>query len=141
VLSVVEIFPEPSGNRNNDNPMDENNRIGFRARNLTTDGTESTDKKGQADITSFSYPCPQCYPWLKFFPEPSGNRNNDNPTDENNNIGFRVSQAPEFAGGVNLRPDLMRVLKARSTVPSSGTTRLSRVPVADGQAKKKARSW
>jgi ribosomal protein L34 len=87
---VVEIFTEQSGNRNNDNPRDENNRIGFRARNLTTDGTERTDKKGQADIASFSYPCSPCYPWLKFFAEPSGNRNNDNPRDENNRIGFRA---------------------------------------------------
>jgi hypothetical protein len=39
----------------------------------------------------------------------SGDNNNDNPTDDNNNIGFRVSQAPEFAGGINLRPDLYRV--------------------------------
>jgi hypothetical protein len=35
-------------------------------RNLTTDGTESTDKEGKADIASFSYPCSPCYPWLNF---------------------------------------------------------------------------
>jgi hypothetical protein len=36
----------------------------------------------------------------------SGNNDNDNPTDENNNIGFRVSHAPESQVANNLRPDL-----------------------------------
>ena len=68
------------------------------------------------------------------------NNNNNNPTKENNNIGFRVSQAPEWQVAQTCG-QIRTGIQARSAVPCSGTTRLSGVPASGGQAKKKARPW